>query len=260
MSLGSSFWSAFQGTGVSPAHTFEDRPMAPIQRLVLKGAVDVYIRRSSSPALCVSGETAEAVKRLKTTFRNGDLIIDQEAMSASASVTTTHTRKRSLLERIFGGGETHSVTSVSRGSTSIVSINGVTVTTVVGGSASLGRVVVGVELPELAEVCILGSGNVVLKDLQQPNLKIDVSGSGGVEVEGAVNDLAVQISGSGNVNTERLVAHRAQISVTGSGDVRAFADSAAAVRITGSGGVAISGEPEQRSEQVVGSGRVRFRR
>lgn len=49
----------------------EARPTQAVRKIVIKGAVDLYFRRYGTPHLVVAGDTDEALRRVKTTFKGG---------------------------------------------------------------------------------------------------------------------------------------------------------------------------------------------
>mgnify|MGYP000535305564 CR=1 FL=1 len=45
-----------------------ERPLQPIQKMVVKGSIDVVFLRGDKPTLIVAGETADTVASVKTYF------------------------------------------------------------------------------------------------------------------------------------------------------------------------------------------------
>lgn len=178
----------------------EERPIRPVCKVVVKGAVDVMFFRSSSAHLVVAGENQEAIRSIKTHFEGDKLVIEQEGVSISGSGGNIHV---SGSGNIFVGG----------------TIN-------VGGGQSgvtmqfKGHCIVGVALPEAPSIRIKGSGDVTRYDLQQTVLDLGVQGSGDMTAFGRVDLLDAEVAGSGDVDTSELVATSAKLSVAGSGDIR----------------------------------------
>lgn len=136
----------------------EERPIRLVRKIVVKGAVDVVFFRSPSAHLVVVGENQEAIGSIKTRLEGDKLVIEQEGISISGGGANIHV---SGTGNIFVGG----------------TIN-------VGGRQGgitmqfKGRCIVGVALPEAPSICIKGSGDVTLYDLQQTILDLGVQGSG----------------------------------------------------------------------------------
>jgi Putative auto-transporter adhesin, head GIN domain len=110
--------------------------------------------------------------------------------------------------------------------------------------------------PRISAIEVSGSSRVTLHGIREDSLTIDVSGSGTIRGDGAVSNLSISLSGSSNVELMQLPAQIATISITGSGNVDVSASRTLAVNITGSGNVRYSGNPENVTQAITGSGRV----
>jgi len=95
----------------------------------------------------------------------------------------------------------------------------------------------------LEDVTVSGSGQLLLGTVRQPELTVNVSGSGGVRAEGRVERLDAHVSGSGGARLSGLAAGLGRITVSGSGNVVITALDDARVRVSGSGHVSISDRP-----------------
>lgn len=218
----------------------EERPLQPIRKIVVKGAVDVVFRRFNKPQLVVAGETADAVKAVKTYYKGDKLVIEQEGVGG---MTITNGN----VQMVFHG----SVGQFVMGDI----VNG----QAVGASIGHGHAIVGIVLPQAPNIGIKGSGDVTLLDLQQAGLELEIQGSGDITVFGHVGHLNVEIAGSGDVDASQLVADEAHLSIAGSGDIEAFVRSAVSARVAGSGDIVVRGNPASRDSKLAGSGKVKFR-
>ncbi|MGZ5930360.1 MAG: GIN domain-containing protein [Rhizomicrobium sp.] len=125
----------------------------------------------------------------------------------------------------------------------------------------------------------LGSGNMRLAALSQPDARISVEGSGSIEADGKIGRLKAVIEGSGNLqatgtadNLElsvegsggaklgELVVKNASVSIAGSGDVEIAPQGASRVDIAGegSGDVKAMGTADTLKVDVSGSGDMRL--
>lgn len=143
-------------------------------------------------------------------------------------------------------------------------------------STGSGSVVVGGVSSERFEATVTGSGGLTIDqvvadeveatDSASGRLQLDgidaltvdatSSGSGGIVLSGVATSLTYTSSGSGGIDGEALVGEDALVFVSGSGGVRVNATESVEVHISSSGGVAVFGEPESRSEDINGSGGV----
>lgn len=137
------------------------------------------------------------------------------------------------------------------------------------------RIKITAWLPELEEVEVSGSGNVLVPDtIQVKNLRLsikgsgditgkfiaakvesDIAGSGNINLRGSANKHSIDIIGSGNVNTIDFPCNASNVSVNGSGDVFVYAIQNLDISVNGSGTVHYKGKPHVNSN-VNGSGKV----
>ena len=125
----------------------------------------------------------------------------------------------------------------------------------------------------------LGSGNMRLAGLSQPEARISVEGSGNIEADGkigrlkaviegsgtlaasgAADNLDLNLEGSGDAKLGELVVKNANVTIEGSGDVEIAPQSASRVDITGegSGDIKARGTTDALKVDVRGSGDVRL--
>ena len=116
---------------------------------------------------------------------------------------------------------------------------------------------VEITVPELEAVTLSGSGNVEVVALKSDIFECSISGSGNIEVEGEVQEVDFKISGSGEIQAEDLEADDAYVKISGSGDVRLQARESLEARVSGSGSIYYSGNPNSLSTNVSGSGHIK---
>jgi len=99
-----------------------------------------------------------------------------------------------------------------------------------------------------------GSGDMRLAGLSQPDAKLVIEGSGGIQADGKIERLSVQVAGSGDVMATGS-AGSLDVDLRGSGDVRmsGLTTKSAHVEIDGSGNVEIAPRDASRVD-VVGDG------
>lgn len=99
-----------------------------------------------------------------------------------------------------------------------------------------------------------GSGNMRLAGLAQPDTRLSIEGSGGIQADAKVERLTVRVAGSGDVIATGS-AGALDVDLRGSGDVKlgALATKSAHVEINGSGNVEIAPQDASRVD-IVGDG------
>lgn len=118
------------------------------------------------------------------------------------------------------------------------------------------RLDVSLSGPAISTWKLLGSGNLTLSQINQPQLRVSIKGSGSVAATGAVDMVGLDISGSGAARLRDLTAKSVQIDIRGSGDAQMTAQADADVSISGSGNVELFGRPVIRRSEIRGSGRI----
>jgi hypothetical protein len=106
---------------------------------------------------------------------------------------------------------------------------------------------------DLSSVAILGSGTITVPKLDTQNIRVDLSGSGTVQLAGTTDGQQLTISGSGRYEGRDLESRTATVDISGSGSARVSASTSLRVRISGSGSVFYRGNPSI-SEHISGSG------
>lgn len=228
----------------------EDRPMRPVSKIVVKGAVDVVFFRAPAAHLVVAGENHEAIRSIKTCFDDKRLVIEQEGIFISGASSSIHV---SGSGNIVAGGDIY--VSGCRGGVTM-QFSGPSGGVVAGS----GRCIVGIALPEAPSIRIKGSGDVTLYDLQQSLLDVGIQGSGDITAFGQVEHLDAEVAGSGDVDASELVATSAELSVAGSGDIDAYVAQSVKARVAGSGDIVVRGNSPIRNHSVAGSGKIKFKK
>jgi hypothetical protein len=105
-------------------------------------------------------------------------------------------------------------------------------------------------------ISLLGSGRVTLENLSQPELALNISGSGNLSGQGAVDRLSVTIAGSGSAKLAEIATKQLTVKISGSGNVEAAPKDDADITISGSGDVRLASRPARLTSHIAGSGRV----
>ena len=103
---------------------------------------------------------------------------------------------------------------------------------------------------------LAGSGKLVMDNVNQPELTLNISGSGTVRAQGAVDHATINVAGSGDARLADLAMKELTAKISGSGNVEAAPKDAADIKISGSGNVRLLSRPGRLSSHVSGSGRI----
>jgi Putative auto-transporter adhesin, head GIN domain len=113
-----------------------------------------------------------------------------------------------------------------------------------------------VTVPTLSELALAGGGNMVVSGIEAQSLTVTLSGSGNVTGSGTARALAVTLSGSGNAWFTQLPATDVHAVLSGSGTIHVTATKSLEAAVPGSGTIIYSGQPQQVTKTVSGSGTI----
>lgn len=116
------------------------------------------------------------------------------------------------------------------------------------------RIRITVVAPGVKKFVLNGSPDLTFAAYDQPDLSIEINGSGEVEGAGKTQALSLSIAGSGDAGLGALAAQDATISIAGSGNAEVAAKGAVQVDIAGSGDVVLTTKPASLSSNIDGSG------
>lgn len=109
--------------------------------------------------------------------------------------------------------------------------------------------------PGSIKVGVTGSGDVVL-DTDAPTVDSEIAGSGSITLTGATRNFGTEISGSGEVHGFNLQSEASRVEIAGSGTVEVSASKQLDVDIAGSGDVFYKGNPAI-NQSIAGSGNIK---
>lgn len=118
---------------------------------------------------------------------------------------------------------------------------------------------VTVTAPSVRNFGLSSSGDLVIRDYDQPSLFVAIDGSGEVDATGRTEAVELDISGSGEADFSGLLTRDADIEISGSGEAIVGPTGAARIAISGSGDVDLTRRPASLTQSISGSGDVNQR-
>lgn len=138
------------------------------------------------------------------------------------------------------------------------------------------KIQVTIPFEKISEVTLSGSGNVQSKDVikndkllaklsgsgnfylavDSNTLELNLSGSGNVRLKGNADSFTTKLSGSGDIDTTDLQSKIVDVNVSGSGNSKINCKESLTARVSGSGNIKYTGNPEKRDVKVSGSGNI----
>ena len=130
---------------------------------------------------------------------------------------------------------------------------------VVFGWRNHDRLRIIVTAPSVRTFGLSGSGDLVIRDYDQPSLSVSINGSGEVDATGRTETLDLDISGSGEADLSGVETRDANVKISGSGDAIVSPTGVARISISGSGEVDLTRRPASLTQTISGSGEVNQR-
>jgi hypothetical protein len=116
-----------------------------------------------------------------------------------------------------------------------------------------------VTAPAVNAFNLSSSGDLLIRNYDQPSLFVAIDGSGEVEITGRTDDVELDISGSGEADFSGLETRDADIEISGSGEAIVGPTGAARIAISGSGDVDLTRRPASLNQSISGSGDINQR-
>lgn len=111
-------------------------------------------------------------------------------------------------------------------------------------------------VPTLDALTLSGSGNIVVTGVDATSFDVSLPGSGTLTGDGTATRLDVRVAGSGMVQFTRLVTTDVRADVSGSGSIFLTATKSLAASVSGSGAILYTGDPQDVTRDVTGSGAI----
>ena len=101
-----------------------------------------------------------------------------------------------------------------------------------------------------------GSGSIQMSFDRVTDAEVSISGSGNIRLAGSAHTVNARISGSGNADCSDLISDDASAHISGSGNVKLNANKSVDASISGSGNVSYKGAASDVKKHIAGSGRL----
>ncbi len=203
----------------------ENRQVSGFNAISAGGSFDVFVKFGPSESLVIEGDEDQASK-IETKVENGVLKI--------------HYKSGFRFNTNFNKKVTIYITAKSLKSLSV--------------SGSGDMKVSGVIKTSTLETRVSGSGSISFS-ANVSSLSATVSGSGDINASGSATTASIRVSGSGEFKGKDLHTSDSDIKVSGSGEVRIYAEKSLNAAVSGSGDIFYSGNPAVKQVKS-GSGKI----
>jgi hypothetical protein len=113
--------------------------------------------------------------------------------------------------------------------------------------------------PTRSAASLSGASDLKVPALTGPKFAIESRGAAEVTLDGAVNELLVDMTGASDLRARSLQARSVQISTTGAASAQVNPTETLRVAITGAGQVTYSGNPPTIEKHITGAGSIRHK-
>lgn len=110
--------------------------------------------------------------------------------------------------------------------------------------------------PQFPALNFNGAGDISLDNLDQPALRLNLSGAGNVTASGRVHTATVTSSGAGNVDLGDVDVTDATVAIAGVGNIDVNASGQVKASVAGAGNVSLHRKPAQLTSQISGIGSI----
>jgi hypothetical protein len=137
--------------------------------------------------------------------------------------------------RFVGGTGTEIVLRGSPGIIANVEVRGGRITLNCHSDVAMRDVEITLPGRAFRRIGLSGATNLIMENVSQPDLALDISGSGRTQAKGKVDRLSINVSGSGRALLGELAMKELAVRISGSGRIEAGPKEAADIHISGSG-------------------------
>ncbi len=108
----------------------------------------------------------------------------------------------------------------------------------------------------LKAMSISGAADINIAGFQGETFKFQLSGAADLEMNGAVENLEIQVSGAGEIDTRDLKARHVKVRISGAGNANITASESLDAKVSGVGNIRYWGDPTEKKTTVSGLGNI----
>lgn len=200
----------------------EQRPVASIERVVLRAVGDLYVTQGPQESLVIEAEKP-LLGRISSHVKDGVLTFDIQGRQFSSRHPVRYHLTVKNLKVIDARGS---------GDIDARNLRG-----------------------QVLDLHLAGSGNASVRALETQQLRVRIIGSAQVALDGRAAHQTVSIEGAGDYDARRLQSSQATVSISGAGNAVVHVKERLTARISGSGEIQYHGNPKVESA-ITGAGEV----
>lgn len=109
---------------------------------------------------------------------------------------------------------------------------------------------------ESLEMHVSGAGDIKM-DIDAPQLKAEVTGSGSIYLKGQTKDVSLDLTGAAHAHCYELLAENTKVDISGAGSAEVYASVKLDAQVSGAGDVKYKGNATDVNQHVSGAGSVK---
>lgn len=192
----------------------ENREVSDFESLKVSNAVEVILTQGESNQLIIEGATPEAIAKVKTTIKDGQLSIFTEGKIKSKDDIKVLLTFINLKRIVQSGASKISATNTIKAE----------------------------------DFSINGSGAIEAKlDMEVTRLSIDFSGASDIKLSGSADNFDLTLGGASDLKASDFVAKNVKVDISGASDVKVNATNSITGKASGASSINVKGSPTVRA-------------
>ncbi len=115
---------------------------------------------------------------------------------------------------------------------------------------------VRITAPNIESIQSSGASSFQVTDIKNEKLKVENSGASSINLSGQTVTLDLELSGASKADTEKLIAERVTVNLSGAGKANVYASDVLNADVSGAGSVTYTGDPKTVNRNVSGVGSI----
>jgi hypothetical protein len=115
---------------------------------------------------------------------------------------------------------------------------------------------VRITAPNIQNISSSGASSFQVSNIKNEKLRIQNSGASNINLSGQTVALELELSGASKADTEKLIAERVTVNLSGAGKANVYASDELNAEVSGAGSVTYSGDPKTVNRNVSGVGSI----
>lgn len=223
-----------------------------VNHISISSGINLKIIEGEKPSVKIVANNKRSAARIVTRYSGETLFIERDPI--------VNTSQNGAVKQIIHGnvGQVAGRSIINNGFNMTVSMSGDVIVNGQSLSINSDSEYVEITASQIASVSVQGSSDVEYLGVSLKDLLVTINGSGDVLLHGRVHNFIARVNGSGGIHAKELMTSTAEMTLNGSGSIKANVSNDARASLTGSGTIKVIGNPTNKSQSCTGSGKIKF--